>query len=120
MDNDCHARLIASMMLAFHADYSPIVRSVLSIWSGVERLCTGLTSTSHFWYWLSHLSSGSTRDSCAKQLSRPRPAGKGEQMTGIRGWRLATTKGKKRVFVATLLKTFHFGDRRLAVFSVPK
>jgi len=44
----------------------------------------------------------------------------GERMTGGVGWRLATTKGKKRVFVATLLKTFNFGKNRLAVFSVPK
>ena len=44
----------------------------------------------------------------------------GERMTGGAGWRLATTKGKKRVFPATLLKTFNFGKHRLAVFSVPK
>ena len=44
----------------------------------------------------------------------------GERMTGGQGWRLATTKGKKRVFVATLLKTFNFGSKRLAIFSVPK
>ena len=29
-------------------------------------------------------------------------AAKGEKMTGGNGWRLATTKGKKRVFAATL------------------
>jgi hypothetical protein len=44
----------------------------------------------------------------------------GERMTGGAGWRLATTKGKKRVFVGTLLKTFNFGKKRLAIFSVPK
>lgn len=44
----------------------------------------------------------------------------GERMTGGVGWRLATTKGKKRVFVGTLLKTFNIGKHRLAVFSVPK
>ena len=49
------------------------------------------------------------------QKARP-----GERMTGGAGWRLATTKGKKRVFAATLLKTFNFGKNRLAVFSVPK
>jgi hypothetical protein len=44
----------------------------------------------------------------------------GERMTGGTGWRLATTKGRKRVFVGTLLKTFNFGKHRLAVFNVPK
>jgi hypothetical protein len=48
------------------------------------------------------------------------PAGKGQRMTGTRGWRLATTKGKRRIFVATLLKTFNMGKTRLAVFSVRK
>jgi hypothetical protein len=47
-------------------------------------------------------------------------AAKGERMTGGQGWRLATTRGRKRVFVATLLQTFNFGNKRLAVFSVPK
>lgn len=47
-------------------------------------------------------------------------AKKGERMTGGNGWRLATTKGKKRVFNGTLLKTFNFGSKRLAIFSVPK
>lgn len=47
-------------------------------------------------------------------------AKKGERMTLGAGWRLATTKGKQRVFVGTLLKTFNFGNRRLAIFSVPK
>jgi hypothetical protein len=32
-------------------------------------------------------------------------AKKGEKMTGGTGWRLATTKGRKRVFAATLLHT---------------
>lgn len=44
----------------------------------------------------------------------------GERMTGGTGWRLATTKGKKRVFVGTLLQTFNFGAKRIAIFSVPK
>ena len=47
-------------------------------------------------------------------------AKKGERMTGGEGWRLATTKGRKRVFVGTLLKTFNFDKKRLAIFSVPK
>lgn len=47
-------------------------------------------------------------------------ARKGERMTGGQGWRLATTRGRKRVFVGTLLKTFNFGGRRIAIFSVPK
>jgi hypothetical protein len=47
-------------------------------------------------------------------------AKRGERMTGGNGWRLATTKGRKRVFVGTLLKTFNLGNARIAIFSVPK
>ena len=47
-------------------------------------------------------------------------AKRGERMTKGKGWRLAVTKGKKRVFVATLLETINLGDKRLAIFSVPK
>ena len=41
-------------------------------------------------------------------------------MTHGSGWRLATVKGKKRVFVGTLLWTFNSDKKRLAVFSAPK
>ena len=41
-------------------------------------------------------------------------------MTAGTGWRLAIIKGRNRVFVGTLLKTFNFGKQRLAIFSVPK
>jgi hypothetical protein len=47
-------------------------------------------------------------------------AAKGERMTGGSGWRLATTRGRKRVFAGTLIQTFNFGKTRLAVFKVPK
>jgi hypothetical protein len=47
-------------------------------------------------------------------------ARRGERMTAGKGWRLATVKGRKRVFVGTLLTTINFGGKRLAVFSVPK
>jgi hypothetical protein len=47
-------------------------------------------------------------------------AGKGERMTKGQGWRLATLKGRKRVFVGTLLTTINVGNKRLAIFSVPK
>ena len=48
-------------------------------------------------------------------------AKKGERMTKGQGWRLAAVKGKKRVFVATLLSTLaNLGSRRIAIFSVPK
>jgi hypothetical protein len=47
-------------------------------------------------------------------------AKRGERMIGGNGWRLATTKGRKRVFVGTLITTINMGRRRLAVFSVPK
>ncbi len=51
------------------------------------------------------------------------PAKRGDRMTkakGGGGWRLAAITGKKRIFVATLLATFNFGNRRIGVFSVPK
>jgi len=47
-------------------------------------------------------------------------AKRGERMTGGNGWRLVTTKGKKRVFVGTLLGTINMENRRIAIFSVPK
>ena len=46
--------------------------------------------------------------------------GKGEKMTVGNGWRLVATKGKKRVFVETLLDTVNKGNVRVAIFSVPK
>ena len=47
-------------------------------------------------------------------------ARKGERMTKGKGWRLAMEKGRKRVFVATLLSTVNLGNKRIALFSVPK
>ena len=47
-------------------------------------------------------------------------AKRGERMTKGTGWRLATTRGKKRVFVGTLVETINFGGKRIAIFSVPK
>jgi hypothetical protein len=47
-------------------------------------------------------------------------AKKGERMTMGQGWRLAAIKGRKRVFVGTLITTINLGARRLAIFSVPK
>ncbi len=45
---------------------------------------------------------------------------KGKRMTKGSGWKLKTTTGREREFSGTLLKTFNFGKRRLAIFSVPK
>ena len=45
---------------------------------------------------------------------------KGKHLTKGTRWRLAAVTGRKRVFVATLLHTFNFGKKRLAIFSVPK
>lgn len=45
---------------------------------------------------------------------------KGVRMTKATRWRLAAVTGRNRVFVATLLHTFNFGSKRLAIFSVPK
>ena len=47
-------------------------------------------------------------------------ANRGERMTKGNGWRLAILKGKKRVFVATLLETLNRGKERIAIFGVPK
>jgi hypothetical protein len=45
---------------------------------------------------------------------------RGEKMTKGTGWRLAVVRGRKRVFVATLLETINMGSKRIAIFSVPK
>lgn len=47
-------------------------------------------------------------------------AKKGERMTKGQGWRLAIIKGRRRVFVGTLIDTINMANRRLAIFSVPK
>jgi hypothetical protein len=47
-------------------------------------------------------------------------APRGEKMTKGNGWRLAATTGRKRVFVGTLLHTINMGNKRIAIFSVPK
>ncbi len=47
-------------------------------------------------------------------------ARRGDRMTKGKGWRLAVQKGRKRVFIGTLLETINFGNKRLAIFSVPK
>jgi hypothetical protein len=51
------------------------------------------------------------------QGTKPR---KGERMTGGGGWRLAATRGRKRIFKARLITTVNAGRTRLAIFSVPK
>jgi len=45
---------------------------------------------------------------------------KGKRLTKGTRWRLAAVTGRDRVFVGTLLQTFNFGSKRLAIFSVPK
>ncbi len=45
---------------------------------------------------------------------------RGKKMTKTGNWLLATKKGRKRQFSATLLKTLNFGSKRFAIFSVPK
>jgi hypothetical protein len=47
-------------------------------------------------------------------------AKRGDRMTKGKGWRLAVLKGDKRIFVGTLLETINMGEKRLAIFSVPK
>lgn len=47
-------------------------------------------------------------------------AKRGERMTTGAGWRLVTTKGKKRIFAGTLISTTNLGNWRVAIFSVPK
>jgi hypothetical protein len=53
-------------------------------------------------------------------IIRGQRAKRGERMTRGKGWRLIATKGKRRVFVGTLLETINLGSKRLAIFSVPK
>lgn len=45
---------------------------------------------------------------------------RGKKMTKGAGWKLVATRGRNREFRGTLLKTFNFGSKRLAIFSVPK
>ena len=47
-------------------------------------------------------------------------AKRGERMTSGTGWRLVRTRGRRLVFVGTLLDTINIGRVRLAIFSVPK
>lgn len=41
-------------------------------------------------------------------------------MTKAGSYDIVATKGRKRKFRGTLLKTFNVGNLRLAIFSVPK
>jgi len=54
------------------------------------------------------------------KTKKPRKMARGKYMTLGRGWMLATTTGKQRMFRGTLLHTFNLGKTRLAIFSVPK
>ena len=45
---------------------------------------------------------------------------KGKKMTKTGGCDIVATKGRKRRFRGTLLKTFNVGNLRLAIFSAPK
>ncbi len=47
-------------------------------------------------------------------------ARRGERMTKGAGWKLEAKRGRRRYFPGTLLATFNFGNKRIAVFSVPK
>jgi len=63
---------------------------------------------------------GGSAPSAATVTFSGQKAKRGERMTKGRGWRLAVVKGDKRVFVGTLLETINLGDKRIAIFSVPK
>jgi hypothetical protein len=52
--------------------------------------------------------------------NKPKKAKRGERMTYGSGWRLVVVKGNQRLFVGTLLWTHNAGNKRIAVFSVPK
>ena len=45
---------------------------------------------------------------------------KGKRMTKGKGWKLETTNGRERIFKGTLLETINLGNKRIAIFSVPK
>ena len=47
-------------------------------------------------------------------------ARKGEKLTKGKGWRLAKVTGRKRVFKAILIHIMNFGNKRIAIFNVPK
>jgi hypothetical protein len=47
-------------------------------------------------------------------------ARRGERMTSGAGWHLMRKRGRKRVFLGTLIDTVNAGSVRLAIFRVPK
>ena len=47
-------------------------------------------------------------------------ARRGERMTSGAGWHLIRKKGRKRVFLGSLIDTVNAGNVRLAIFRVPK
>jgi hypothetical protein len=51
-------------------------------------------------------------------IIKGKKAKRGERMTGGRGYRLVTKAN--RVFIGTLLHTINSGNKRIAIFSVPK
>jgi hypothetical protein len=68
-------------------------------------LCCSFLGTPAFLFLEDGRISGPIEDRMASEIIiKGQKARPGERMTGGAGWRLATTKGKKRVFAATLLK----------------
>ena len=45
---------------------------------------------------------------------------KGKKMTKTGRYEISPIKGRQRKVYGTLLKTFNLGNKRLAIFSVPK
>ena len=45
---------------------------------------------------------------------------KGKKLTKTGKWVIQSTKGRPREFKGTLLESFNFGSKRIAIFSVPK
>jgi hypothetical protein len=45
---------------------------------------------------------------------------KGKRLTSTGKYDIKPKKGKARGFTGTLLETFNFGAKRIAIFSVPK
>ncbi len=51
---------------------------------------------------------------------KARKSRKGKRLTKTGKYEIKPTKGRERSFKGTLLQTFNLGQKRIAIFSVPK
>jgi len=51
---------------------------------------------------------------------KAKKARKGKRLTKTGKYEIKAQQGRERSFIGTLLNTFNFGPKRIAIFSVPK